>query len=103
MNSNTNSCAVHNITYMCSEKYESHKKECDDLLKPNICLFNIASGTACKAIFKETGSLIIHYFYKHQRYACSRCLSDFSTLEELENHDHASEPNLRLRKHEMFN
>lgn len=56
------------------------------------------NGEACRKRYNETGSLIIHYFVEHKLYACSHCCSTYETEDELENHSHQENINLRLSK-----
>lgn len=84
------------IEYKTKEDLHEHQLECKNLLVPNICLFNIYDGKTCKKVFKETASLIIHYYIEHQQYACATCYATFDSVQKLEEHAHSDELNLRL-------
>lgn len=96
-------CEIHSQEYKNSEEMARHRSECESLLKRNICLYNADEGFSCKKEFKETGSLIAHYHEAHAKYACSMCYGEFSSINDLEEHDHNSNVNLRLRKCDVLN
>lgn len=98
MDENALKCQIHTTTYKTISDFLEHKVECNELLIPNICLYNIYGGKSCKKTFKETGSLIAHYLLEHQQFACSSCFAVFDTIQDLEKHAHTDEFNLRLSK-----
>lgn len=91
-------CEKHSLLFKTVDDLNEHKAECESLLQPNICLYNIYGGISCKAIFKETGSLVIHYLLAHGKYACSKCYGHFDSFDELERHQHYQNLDLRLSK-----
>lgn len=90
-------CSVHSKLYNNSEDFIEHKTECKELMRKNICLYTVYGGISCKQTFRETGSLIAHYLECHGKYACSVCLGEYDTTDELEEHYHDYTINLRLR------
>lgn len=96
-------CEVHSQEYQNSEELIRHKSEWELLLKKNICLYNMNEGLSCKKEFQETGSLIAHYLTDHAKYACSIWYGEFTSIDELEEHNHNSNMNLRfMRKSDVF-
>lgn len=91
-------CWKHSLVFKGEAEYNKHKDDCDNLLQKNMCIYVEKNGEHCKKTFKETGSLIIHYFVEHKEYACTRCYSTFITEKELEGHHHTENINLRLSK-----
>lgn len=91
-------CERHSVVYRNAEDFVEHQSECSSLLKANICLYNVYGGVSCKETFHETASLVLHYFNSHGKYACSQCYGVFESPEELEDHEHNPNLNLRLRE-----
>lgn len=92
-------CPNHRIKYRRWRDYVEHQeKECETWLKRrNVCTF-FKDGRACGAHFKQTASLILHFFKIHDLYACTNCFSTFKFSRDLENHVHSEDLNVRLRK-----
>lgn len=91
-------CPNHDIKYRKSKHFTEHfENECEKWLKGrNICTYLNKNGRACGEEFKETASLILHYFKIHDLYACTCCYETFKTAKELEGHGHSPNLNVRL-------
>lgn len=84
------------MKYKDWKNYSEHmEKECALWLeRKNVCTF-LKKGKACGMYFKETASLILHYFKIHDLYACSSCYATYKTPKELEQHEHPEGLNVR--------
>lgn len=94
-------CQHHHIRFLSWKDYIfHHSNECQNWLKnKNVCTF-LRNGRACGKFFKQTASLILHYFKIHDVYACSQCYRTFKSAYRLEAHIHNTRVNLRLNPYQ---
>lgn len=93
-------CKDHQINFPTNELLEYHlDTHCSEMLKEkNICTFLKEKGTCCRRVFRQTSALLYHYLNVHKVYACYHCYQLFTTISELDDHDHLPDISVRESK-----
>lgn len=81
-------CYEHGLPFNNLSEQTQHAGQCAQTLRYPIVCHQYVQGIYCCARIQTVSSLVIHTIAVHKNYLCNECGNLYSSIQELEGHEH---------------